>query len=144
METLDVYAPFDCVIDSDTSVLNGKSVAYQDVLLSIRSVPSALVIVSVPENERAYLSVGDSTEIRLYSKIEKVLYGRVQKISPVTTESNDQDIVQVYIKLADDLPANFIGAVGVAKIRTGWTCLLWTSLKPIARFIHVDIWSYLP
>lgn len=139
-----VVAPFDCVIDSDTSLLLGKKVSYGDQLASVRSVPSEEVVISVPEYDRGEIDLSDKAEIRLYSKIATVLHGRVSSISPVTTESDDQEIVDVFISLGGNLPSNFIGATGSGKIRTGWTCLMWTLVKPVVRFVHVDLWSILP
>jgi len=141
---LRIVAPFDCVIDSDTSLLMGKQISYGDKLLSLRSVPSEEVLISVAEYDRGEISLHDSVEVRLYSKINAILYGKVKSVSPITTESHDQEIVDVYISLDEKIPSNFIGASGTGKIRTGWTCLLWNLIKPIVRFIHVDLWSVFP
>ncbi|MCP9892149.1 HlyD family efflux transporter periplasmic adaptor subunit [Cyanobium sp. Aljojuca 7D2] len=139
-----VKAPFDCVIDSDTSLLHGKKIAYGEQLLSVKSVPSEAVVISVPEYDRADVQIGAKVEARLYSKVYAELRGRVSSVSPVTTNSNDQEIVDVYISLVHELPSNFIGASGTGKIRSGWTCLLWNFAKPIVRFLNVDLWSILP
>ena len=139
-----ITSPFDSVIDSDTSLLLGKKVSYGDPLVSIRSVPSEEVIISVPEYDRGEIQIGDRVEVRLYSKINAILHGRVSSISPITTEQHDQEIVDVLIGLKGDLPSNFIGASGTGKIRTGWTCLLMNLVKPVARFVHVDLWSIMP
>jgi len=141
---LRVVAPFDCVIDSDTSLLMEKQISFGEKLLSLRSVPSEEVVISVAEYDRGEINLSDAVEVRLYSKINAILHGKVKSISPITTESHDQEVVDVYISLNGNMPSNFLGASGSGKIRTGWTCLLWNLIKPIVRFIHVDLWSIFP
>jgi multidrug resistance efflux pump len=145
---LTLRAPFDCVIETDTSLLEGKNIAFGDAILSVKAVPTERVIVKIPEYSRTEVMVGDRVEVRLYSRVfSRVsghLSGRVIQISPISTIEEDQEQLHVTVNVDESLHDSMIGATGTAKIRTGYTCLLLNLLKPLARFAEVDLWQYLP
>jgi len=143
-EELNVIMPFDGVIDSDTTSLLGKLVVYNSDLLSVRSVPLAIVEVTVPEYDRSNIRIGDQAIVKLYSSFTNTITGKIKFIAPKTINLNQQDFVQASLGLDGILPSSYIGSVGTAKIYHGYTCLFWNLLKPFVRFISVDVWSILP
>ena len=148
LSMLTIRAPFDCVIETDTSLLEGKTIRFGDEIVSVKAVPTEKINVQIPEYNRSDVSTGDNVEIRLYSrvasKVSGYLSGVVEKISPVSTTDIDQEKLNVIVKIDQSLHNSMIGATGTAKIRTGFTCLLFNLLKPVARFVEVDLWQYLP
>ena len=143
-----IKAPFDCVIDSDTSLLRDKTVVSGDDILSVKAVPTERVIVSIPEYDRNEVRAGDRVEVRLYSRVASRnsghLYGVVERLSPVSSTEFDQEKLEVTVELKQSLGDSMIGASGTGKIRVGYTCLLANILRPLVRFVEVDVWQYLP
>jgi multidrug resistance efflux pump len=148
MRVLTIKAPFDCVIETDTSLLEGMNIAFGERIVSVKAVPTERVIVKIPEYSRTEVRVGDRAEVRLYSRVfSRVsghLSGRVTHIAPVSTTQEDQEQLNVTVKVDESLNDSMIGATGTAKIKTGYTCMLLNLLKPLARFVEVDLWQYIP
>ena len=92
--------------------------------------------------------MGDPVEIRLYSKIFSkntgYLYGNIDAISPASEIDKDQEQIEINVFVNESLSDSMIGATGVGKIRSGYTCLLVNLLRPLARFVEVDMWQYVP
>lgn len=148
IQMLTVKAPFDCVIETDTSFLKGKNIAFGEGIVSVKAVPTERVIVNIPEYSRTEIRLGDNVEVRLYSRVlsrtSGHLRGRVIRISPVSTIEDDQEQLELTVNIDQSLSDSMIGATGTAKVRTGYTCLLLNLLKPLARFVEVDLWQYIP
>jgi multidrug resistance efflux pump len=148
IRVLTIKAPFDCVIETDTSLLEGMNIAFGEGIVSVKAVPTERVIVKIPEYSRTEVRVGDRAEVRLYSRVfSRVsghLSGRVTHIAPVSTTEEDQELLDVMVKVDESLNDSMIGATGTAKIRTGYTCIMLNLLKPLARFVEVDLWQYIP
>ena len=148
IENLTVRAPFDCVVASDTSLLEGKAIGLGDEIISIKAVPTQRITVSIAEYDRNEIALGDPVEIRLYSKIFSkntgYLYGNIDAISPASEIDKDQEQIEVNVFVNESLSDSMIGATGVGKIRSGYTCLLVNLLRPLARFVEVDMWQYVP
>ncbi|MEB3308565.1 MAG: HlyD family efflux transporter periplasmic adaptor subunit [Cyanobacteriota bacterium] len=141
---LSVKAPFDCVVNSDTSLLLGKTVVVGEALISVKSVPTEFVVINIPEYNRSEIQIGDRVDVRLYTTYAVTLHGKINSISPVAAEEDSQEQLSLGMKFDKKLPDAFIGSTGTAKIRTGYSCLLLNILKPIARFVYVDLWQFLP
>tara|TARA_B100001939_G_scaffold219657_1_gene189078 strand:+ start:7691 stop:10105 length:2415 start_codon:yes stop_codon:yes gene_type:complete len=148
IKNLTVKAPFDCVVASDTSLLEGKAIGLGDEIISIKAVPTQRITVSIPEYDRNEIALGDPVEIRLYSKIFSkntgYLYGNIDAVSPASEIDKDQEQIEVNVLVNESLSDSMIGATGVGKIRSGYTCLLVNLIKPLARFVEVDMWQYVP
>ena len=147
-ENLTIKAPFDCVVSSDTSLLDGKAIGLGDEIISIKAVPTERISVSIAEYDRNEIALGDPVEIRLYSKIASrntgYLYGNIDAISPASEVDKDQELIDVNVRINQSLSDSMIGATGVGKIRSGFTCLLLNFLRPLIRFVEVDMWQYVP
>jgi len=147
-KALIIKAPFDCVVNSDTSVLMNKAISYGDQILSIKAIPTERIIVSVPEYNRNEIVVGDNVEVRLYSRVMTQngghLFGKVESLSPISSTEYDQEKLEIIVNIRDSLKNSMIGATGTAKVRVGFTCILVNILKPLVRFVEVDVWQYLP
>ena len=143
-----INAPFDCVIESDTSLLEGKSIGIGEEIISVKAVPTQRVTVAIAEYDRNEISIDDPVEIRLYSKIFSkntgYLYGYIDAISPVSEIDKDQEQIEVNVRVGENLSDSMLGASGIGKIRSGFTCLLFNILRPLARFVEVDLWQYVP
>ena len=148
LDQLTINAPFDCVIESDTSLLQGQSIGIGEVIVSVKAVPTQRVTVAIPEYDRNEVNIDDPVEIRLYSKIFSkntgYLYGYIDAISPVSEIDKDQEQIEVNVRVGENLSDSMLGATGIGKIRSGFTCLFFNILRPLARFVEVDLWQYFP
>ena len=141
---LSIKMPFDGVIDSDTTGLVGKKLSFGDELLSVKKSPLTLIQVTISEYDRTFIEVGNSCVLKLQSRWRQSFDGIVASISPTTTLVNGAQSVLINIDLKHPLDSKYIGATGYAKIKNGYTNLLWNMLRPVLRFLSVDIWSILP
>ena len=118
------------------------------MIVSVKAVPTQRVTVAIPEYDRNEINIDDPVEIRLYSKIFSkntgYLYGYIDAISPVSEIDKDQEQIEVNVRVGQNLSDSMLGATGIGKIRSGFTCLFFNILRPLARFVEVDLWQYFP
>jgi membrane fusion protein YbhG len=141
-------------------------------LLAVLQDPSALhVEVAAEDSAAANVRPGMRAHVRLYSQNGRLLNGRVQRvahtaeqdraigIAPVRTEpeahheqlmnnrarSNSNYHVRVYLELEDCPEGLRPDMTGYARIVVNADDVLWKALvRPVARFLRTEVWSWLP
>jgi multidrug resistance efflux pump len=139
-----ILMPFDGVVSSQTTGLLNRSVAAGETLLTVKALPLTNLVATVPDYDRNKISVGMPCTVRLYSEPHREYAGKIASISSATIDENDLKYIEVTIQIRHELPTNYIGTEGYAKIIYGKTFLLKNLLTPIYRFFNLDVWSYLP
>lgn len=144
LDKLRVQIPFDGVVSSDTAGLMDRSVVVGETIATVKSLPLSNVVSLVPDYDRSKLKLAMKCAVRLYPDSYREFTGVVASISPSTVTQDSLKYLEVSIDIKDDLPSNYIGTIGYAKITYGTTFLLRNMLEPVLRFINLDVWSVLP
>ena len=143
-QQLSVLMPFDGFIKTDTRGLQYSSFLKGEEIVQLVQAPMNLLEAKMPEYMRSSLQINQSATSRFYSSPFTTFTAKIVSINPSTI--NDVGISYVSVILeSDDVPNKMsLGSNGTIKIFNGITCLLVSILKPIFRFVLVDIWSWLP
>lgn len=139
-----IVMPFDGVVSSATTGLLNRRVAAGETLLTVKALPLTSLVAMVPDYDRSKLNVGMRSLVRLYSDHNREFDGKIASISSATVTKDDLKYIEVKIEIDKNLPTNYIGTMGYAKVVYGQTFLLKNLLEPILRFLNLDLWSYLP
>jgi multidrug resistance efflux pump len=139
-----IVMPFDGVVSSTTSGLLNRRVAAGETLLTVKALPLTNLVALVPDYDRMKIDLDMECLVRFYSDPHRELTGRIASISSATVTKVNLKFIEVNIKINEELPTNYIGTMGYAKIVYGQTFLLNNLLEPIFRFLNLDLWSYLP
>ncbi len=143
-QQLSVLMPFDGFIKTDTRGLQYSSYLKGEEIVQLVQVPMNLLEAKLPEYMRSSLQINQSATSRFYSSPFTTFTAKIVSINPSAINDNGISYASVILE-SDDVPNKMsLGSNGTIKIFNGITCLLASILKPVFRFVLVDIWSWLP
>lgn len=106
--------------------------------------------VMLPEYDMAGIEAGAKATIKLFANPGAPLHGRVLSIQPATLPTSDPraaygtQVFKVRIEV-DKAPFPLkSGMTGYAKIQAGTQPLGLLLLRPVMRFVQIELWSWLP
>ena len=141
---LSVEMPFDGVINTDTRSLLNSSYLKGESVLELVQTPLILLEAKLPEYMRSSLKINQAATARFYSSPFNSFSAKAIAINPSTINESGIPYVGVTLESPDIPNKMSLGSNGTIKVFNGITCLFISILRPILRFIFVDIWSWLP
>ncbi|MBB1073356.1 HlyD family efflux transporter periplasmic adaptor subunit [Rhodoferax sp. 4810] len=101
--------------------------------------------IAVPEFDSADVSIGANVTLKLWSQPAQIFHGQVKDIVPIITDKPYGQVMTVIGELPnDDRQSLKSGLTGYAKIAGRTMPLGIAFTKGIARFIQIEMWSWLP
>jgi hypothetical protein len=143
-QQMTVTMPFDGLITSSTSGLMGAFLSKGEPLLELKEGSLNVVNILIPDHDRSLISVGDSAEIRLYSRPNKSINGYIHSIRPISDLIDQKIFFQASLRLSSSLDPQLFQSSGAARIMCGKTNLIQLAFVSVQRFLSVDVWSWTP
>jgi Barrel-sandwich domain of CusB or HlyD membrane-fusion/GAF domain len=141
-----VVAPMDAlVIQGDLTQIIGAPVKRGDTLLTLAPADQYRIIVEVDERDIVYVKLGQRGRLALAALPGESLPFSVQRITPVASLTRDgRNVFEVEARLDAGSTVPRHGLQGVAKIEAGRHSLVWISVRRVADWLRLTIWSWLP
>jgi hypothetical protein len=140
-----ILAPFDgIVVSGDLSQMLGSPVEKGKMLFEIAPLNSYRLIVQVDERDVRHIAVGQSGTVALAGKPGDLLPLTLSKITPVTVAEEGRNSFRVEARLSEHGQHLRPGMEGVAKIEAGRRSIAWIWMHPVADWLRLAAWKYLP
>jgi putative peptide zinc metalloprotease protein len=122
----------------------GSYVSQGDTFATVQNNQTAIAQLELPEYDLGGLEVGAPAVVKLLAYPNDPLRGTVMVIEPVTTEETYGNVLNILISLSESTQNLKPGMAGYAKINAGEKPLIYLLLRPIIRFVQIELWSWLP
>lgn len=132
------------IVTSNPDLMIGRYLQRGQVLAEIEDNRMALVEVSVPESDIAYVDIGDRVRLKAWAYSDSETLGTVISLAPAADTKGYGRVVRV-----KTLVPNADGAIrsemtGYAKI-DGAELPVWKAFSHmIMRFFRIEVWSWIP
>jgi biotin carboxyl carrier protein len=138
-----IVAPMDGVIlKGDLSQLLGAPVEKGQELFQIAPLDAYRVMLNVDESEVADLQVGQEGKLALVGSPDDLLAFRIERITPVATQSDGRNYFLVEASLLDAPPMLRPGMEGVGKVDVGERQLIWIWTHELTDWLGLQIWRW--
>lgn len=132
------------LVDAYLSKKIGSYLAQGDVFTIVQSDNNMAVRMDLPEYEAVLVRTGCVSEVRLLAFSGETFQGTVSSIEPVPATVLYGRVFRVQVTLDKSRPEMKPGLTGYCKVQVGYRPLIWVVIRPVVRFIQVELWSWLP
>ncbi|WP_420467101.1 HlyD family secretion protein [Panacagrimonas sp.] len=115
-----------------------------ELLATIEDTGEVLAEIRMPESSIGEIEVDAPATAKPWAYPGTSFEGRVTRIAPAAEEDRYGKIVRVQVSLADPEGRLKSGMTGNAKVDAGWQLAGIVFTKAIARFLLVEVWSWIP
>lgn len=106
-----------------------------------------LIEIKMPEYDTGYIQLGARAEVKLWVRPNDPYTGKVLSMEPSSTETLPGEETRIYrIRIELDATTKEVrpGMTGYGKINAGYSPLGILLLRPMIRFVKIEVWSWLP
>ncbi len=138
-----VTAPLDgIVVSGDYSQSLGAPVQRGQALFEVAPLNSYRIILNVDEREIGAVHSGQSGQLILAGLPNDVHHFTVERVTPISTALEGQNLFRVEARLDDSGPLLRPGMHGVGKIETGKRRRIWIWSHGIVDWLRLSLWSW--
>lgn len=144
-----IAAPIDGrVVSSQLQFARGSYLARGDQLATIEDTSQLLADIRLPESSIGDIEIDAEASLKPWAFPNSSFEGVVRAIAPAAEEREEEigygKVVRVQVALADPDNELKTGMTGNAKVEAGWSIVLVVFTRAIARFLFVELWSWIP
>jgi len=100
--------------------------------------------IKLPENAIGEIKIGNEVNAKAWAFPGTSFEGKVLGIAPAAEDSPYGKVVRVRVSLSDPDNRLLPGMTGNAKVAGGWNIVLVQFTRALARFLFVEVWSWIP
>lgn len=140
-----ITAPIDGrVVSSELQFARGHYLARGDLLATISDTGELLADIRLPESSIADIEIDAEASLKPWAYPASSFDGRVRAIAPAAEDGAYGKVVRVQVVLEDPDNRLKTGMTGNAKVDAGWSIVIVVFTRAIARFLFVELWSWIP
>lgn len=140
-----ITAPIDGrIVSSKLQFARGQYFARGDLLATIEDTGELIGEIRMPEESIGGIAVDAATSVKPWAYPGTSFEGHVKSIAPAAEDGDYGKIVRVQVVIADPENKLKTGMTGNAKVDAGWHLSVVVFTRAIARFLFVEIWSWIP
>lgn len=124
--------------------LTGKYLEEKDLFTTIQDDRVLRTEISVPEADLPFVKLGAGARLKLWAYSQRYFTGKVAQIDTTTTETPTGRVVKVILEVPNPEGLLKPGMTGYAKIEAVEEPLAMAFTHRLARFVTVEMWSWLP
>lgn len=132
------------VVSDQLQFGRGRYLELGEVLAVIEDAGVRLAEIRLPEAAVGEIAVGRPARARVWAYPGTSFRGEVRSIAPVAEEGSYGQVVRVQVALVDEHDRLKSGMTGVGKVRGEWHPTIVVFTRALARFLLVEVWSWLP
>lgn len=122
----------------------GSYLARGDKLAVIEDTSQLMAEIQLPESAVGDVEVGNSARFKVWAYPGSSFRGTVESIAPAAEQGPYGKVVRVRMEVSDPDGQLKSGMTGNAKVSGGWHMMLTVFTRALARFLFVEVWSWLP
>ncbi|HKY91685.1 MAG TPA: efflux RND transporter periplasmic adaptor subunit, partial [Nevskiaceae bacterium] len=140
-----ITAPIDGrIVSSQLQFARGQYFARGDLLATIEDTGELLGEIKMPEEAIGDVKVDAAASIKPWAYPNTSFDGRVKAVAPAAEDGEYGKVVRVQVVLEDPQGKLKTGMTGSAKVDGGWHLTIVVFTRAIARFLFVELWSWIP
>ncbi len=137
--------PFDgYVVDSHLNQKVGIFLNQGDTFAAVQNNSGTLVEIEVPEYDAGEIPVGAQAQVKLLAYPNEKIVGKVLAVEPATSEELYGLVFKVLVEIPQTHKNLKPGMSGYGKVYVGEKRLIVLLTRPLLRFLHIELWSWLP
>jgi multidrug efflux pump subunit AcrA (membrane-fusion protein) len=114
------------------------------LLATIEDTGELMAEVKLPESSIADIRPGAKASAKPWAYPGQRFKGEVRSVAPTAEEGSYGRVVRVNVALTDPEGALKPGMTGNGKVAAGWSVVGLVFTRAIARFVMVELWSWIP
>ena len=137
--------PFDgYLVDAYLQQKLGSYLNLGDTFAAVQDNSNLLVEIEIPEYDAGEIPVGAPAQVKLVAYPNDKIVGKVVAIEPATSEELYGIVFKVLVEVEGYQRQLRPGMSGYGKIDVGEKPLVVLLTRPLARFLQIEFWSWLP
>lgn len=137
--------PFDgYLVDAYLQQKLGSYLNVGDTFAAVQDNSNLLVEIEIPEYDAGEIPVAAQAQVKLVAYPNDKIMGKVVAIEPATSEELYGIVFKVLVEVEGYQRQLRPGMSGYAKIYVGEKPLIVLLTRPLARFLQIEFWSWLP
>lgn len=140
-----ITAPIDGrIVSSKLQFARGQYFDRGDLLATIEDTGELVGEIRMPEEEIGDVAVDADASVKPWAYPGTSFKGKVKSIAPAAEDGTYGKIIRVQVTLQDPEARLKSGMTGNAKVSGGWHLSIVVFTRAIARFVFVELWSWIP
>ncbi len=132
------------VVSSQLQFARGTYLARGDLLATIENTAELFADIRLPESSIGDIELDAEASLKPWAYPGSSFEGHVRAIAPAAEQGAYGKVVRVQVVLAETDGRLKTGMTGNAKIDAGWSLTGLVFTRAIARFLFVELWSWIP
>lgn len=132
------------IVSSKLQFARGQYFARGDLLATIEDTGELIGEIRMPEEAIGDVHVDAAASIKPWAYPGTSFDGHVKSVAPAAEDGAYGKIVRVQVVLADPEGKLKTGMTGSAKVDGGWHLTIVVFTRALARFLFVELWSWIP
>jgi len=132
------------VVSGSLMFSRGSFLNRGDQLAVIEDAGERVAEIKLPENAIGEIKIGNEVNAKAWAFPGTSFEGKVLGIAPAAEDSPYGKVVRVRVSLSDPDNRLLPGMTGNAKVAGGWNIVLVQFTRALARFLFVEVWSWIP
>jgi putative peptide zinc metalloprotease protein len=132
------------VVSSELQFARGRYLARGDQLASIEDSSELYADIRVPESSIGDIAIDAGASLKPWAFPASSFGGIVRSIAPAADDDTYGKVIRVQVALQDPDQKLRTGMTGNAKVDAGWSLTVIVFTRALARFLFVELWSWIP
>ncbi|MFC4250999.1 efflux RND transporter periplasmic adaptor subunit [Sinimarinibacterium flocculans] len=132
------------IVSSELQFARGHYLNRGDPLAVVEDTATLYADIRIPESSIGETAIDADASLKPWAFPHTSFDGRVRAIAPAADDDTYGKIIRVQVELQDPDGRLRTGMTGNAKVDAGWSLTGIVFTRAIARFVFVELWSWIP
>lgn len=132
------------IVSSELQFARGHYLNRGDLLAVVEDTAELYADIRIPESSIGQTAIDADASLKPWAFPHTSFDGRVRTIAPAAEDDTYGTIIRVQVVLQDPHGRLRTGMTGNAKVDAGWSLTGIVFTRAIARFVFVELWSWIP
>lgn len=132
------------IISSELQFARGHYLNRGDPLAVVEDTAELYADIRIPESSIGKVAIEADASLKPWAFPASSFEGVVRAIAPAAEDDTYGKVIRVQVVLQDPDQKLRTGMTGNAKVDAGWSLTIIVFTRAIARFVFVELWSWIP
>ncbi|MGQ0620905.1 MAG: HlyD family secretion protein [Panacagrimonas sp.] len=145
LEYTTIVAPIDGrIVSAQLQFARGNFLDRGELLATVEDTTERLAEIRMPESAISEVKIDAAASAKPWAFPGTSFKGSVKSIAPAAEDGDYGKVVRVQMAVSDPDHQLKTGMTGNAKVDAGWHLAIIVFTRAIARFLFVEVWSWIP